>query len=90
MFSAALVACRGDDKPSFTPPAPVPAVLHCYSIDDSPCNRGRNTAAGILTAVVPKIASGLIWPGGGMIGFYRCGVCGCGALGLDYALAKRA
>jgi hypothetical protein len=43
-----------------------------------------------LTAVVPKIASGLIWPGGGMIGFYRCGVCGCGALGLDYALAKRA
>ena len=45
--------------------------------------------SGILTAVVPKIASGLIWPGGGMIGFYRCGVCGCGALGLDYALAEK-
>jgi len=43
--------------------------------------------SGILTAVVPKIASGLIWPGG-MIGSIVVAFVG-GALGLDYALAEK-
>ena len=46
---------------------------------------------GILGGVVGGWVFGLlgIWPGGGLIGSHRCGICWRGNFGRDYALAEK-
>lgn len=57
MLSAALgEVCRRDDKLHvFQFPSSGTCRLRCYSIDDSPCSRGHNTAAGPFRSALGRL-----------------------------------